>query len=227
MVQRMINREFVSINKRTSIWRGMDALQKYNYQVSANINLYYKDKGNYIDPDIYSERLENGVRIKTDGLIGHQKIEKMISNKADQSRVYKLIRDEMFNFAWPVHVGSINQLRGLILDDRVDLTLIDIAKFYDILDRSKTRECNAKHILEECALGKAFVNEITYNWLYKYRDFSDFVEERGIQLFAKEVAESKYIAEEWIEPAPEQENEYKIKDIYLSNLIFRLNKASV
>lgn len=217
----------LQINKRTKTWRTMGPKERYDYQVQENLNLFYKGEGNYRDPDNYSERIdEAGVRIKTDGLIGHSKIEKIVGDKLKQAEIYKLLREGTYElFAWPVHKGSINQLRGLILDDRVDLTLIDIAKFYEIIDRSETYKYNAQRVKKECKLGTAFANEITYNWLIKYRDFSDFVEKRGLQFLVKEIEESKYIPEEWTNQVPEKENVYKIQDIYLSNLVCRLIKA--
>ncbi|HHX2556937.1 MULTISPECIES: DUF6994 family protein [Staphylococcus] len=82
----------------------------------------------------------------------------------------ELIRgNKMGHLAFPVQKNSLNQLRGILLKDRIDYTLFDIKLFYE----------NTAHL----KLQKAYDQEPTRNWLMSFGTFYQFIERMQLNYF--------------------------------------------
>lgn len=198
--------------------------ERYKYQVCENLEYYFatSKKLNYRDPDDlykkYDEELD--CYFKSDGLCGYKKIEKLTSNIKEQKKLYGLIRNDMYDcLIWPVHVNSINQLRGLILQDRIDLTLLDIKMFYTIINRNKSEDDKTKEIQNECKLGKAFVVDKTYIWLKSFKSFDTFIKSRKLKEFVE--GTSNFYVKDWSEMDLPPEMFCGVTDKYFAQLFYR------
>ncbi len=72
----------------------------------------------------------------SDGLCSYKKICIVRKNQKEIKETYRLLRENMFEcLVWPAYAVSINQMRSnkSTFNDRLDLTLIDIQKFYEIV----------------------------------------------------------------------------------------------
>ncbi|MDD3139097.1 MAG: hypothetical protein PHX08_09010 [Lachnospiraceae bacterium] len=143
------------------------AEEKYNKKVDNNLKVNLNDE-KYNDPDkstLYNCNVEGlTICLAQDGLCGIKEIK--VHSKNIESD-YRLIREGMFDcLVWPAYAMSINQMRSVKYKDRLDLTLIDIQKFYAFV-KSRTEltpEMTAK-IFMECDLGRAYVFPHTFYWL--------------------------------------------------------------
>lgn len=124
-----------------------DPRSKYNEIVKKNLELVTFDE--YRDPDqLFEEEIipvicvpnESRLRLKinmaSDGLCSHKKICIVRKNRKEIKDTYRLLQENMFEcLVWPAYAVSINQMRSnkSTFNDRLDLTLIDIQKFYEIV----------------------------------------------------------------------------------------------
>ena len=195
-----------------------EARKKYDEIVRKNL----RRKGEYKDPDCsYMEDVQvihpflNGegdeisINLASDGVCGIKTIDKMLELYPDvyeeslgRDGLYKLLRKNRFDLLiWPSYATSINQLRYAVFKDRIDLTLLDIEKFYDVIGHEVRRGRNFsmgayKKIEDACRLSKAYLNLHTFAWLCSFEDFSDFVVKRGLKDFV-EYDGKKYHAAAW------------------------------
>lgn len=112
--------------------------------------------------------------------------------------------------AWPSHACSINQLRGCrtIFDDRIDLTLLDIQKFYNLI-KGKSFSVELINAIEKhCCLSMAYLNAKTFAWLCSFSDFDDFIRRNGpcLEYFVTE-ENGKYVAKYWTNNEEKRFNE--------------------
>lgn len=195
--------------------------EKYNKIVKDNItkmenNEITIDKLKlYYDPDNtrVSERLVDNetIRIAQDGLCGIKQVFKLSENPIED---YRLIREGMYDFLyWPKHRVSINQMRWAKFRDRIDLLLLDLEKFYEIVGDNKelTSEICIQ-IKNNCGLGKSYIKPHTFHWLRSFIDFNDFLEKRKLKVFLCE--NEKRI--EW--PSPEKENDKQYYDTLIERV---------
>ncbi|WP_257213222.1 DUF6994 family protein [Mammaliicoccus sciuri] len=103
----------------------------------------------------------------------------------------------MGHLAFPVQKNSLNQLRGILLKDRIDYTLFDIKLFYD----------NAAHL----KLQKAYEQETTRKWLKSFGTFNQFIERMQLNYFVyKDPTTFKY---DVIDLSLPYNNEHCLKEI--------------
>ncbi|SKA65680.1 hypothetical protein SAMN02745111_01165 [Eubacterium uniforme] len=148
---------------------------------------------------------EMEISLAPDAICGDKTIDKMVSlypDEYERKSLYKLIRDNRFDcLIWPTYAISINQMRYAVYRDRVDLTLMDVERFYNIIeDEAKLGNAFSDvafdRIEKECRLSKAYLNFHTLAWMCSFKNFSDFVEKRGLKDFV-EYDGKKYHATAW------------------------------
>lgn len=173
------------------------SIARYNKVVDSNIAYLERlnsikkefDKNKYKDPDLKIETMEiNGLYIdlSTDGLCGINKIIEF-SKEEDIVKNYKLIRENNY-LLWPAYAMSINQQRGFksICDDRIDLLMIDLQKFYNIINEDDKDYFEIiKRIQNDCCLFRAYLNMFTFIWLKSFGTFDKFIEDNHYDKFVK------------------------------------------
>lgn len=174
------------------------AIEKYKKIVGDNLNNLKIET--YIDPDKFTnydcEVDGLTINLAQDGLCGFKELIKHSKNIESD---YKLIREGMFDcLVWPSYAMSINQMRYVKYKDRLDLTLIDIQKFYVIIksDTQLTPEITAK-IFEKCELGRAYVFPHTFYWLRSFMNFNNFIKARNLEAFVDKDKNGNFIANKW------------------------------
>ncbi len=174
------------------------AIEKYTEIVGNNLDNLKEEE--YVDPDKFThyECEVDGLTINLaqDGLCGFKDIKKYSKNIEID---YRLIREGMFDcLVWPTYAMSINQMRYTKYKDRLDLTLIDIQKFYFFvnLDTEITPDLTAI-IYKKCDLGRAYVFPHTFYWLRSFEDFNNFIKNRNLGAFVYKDENEKFIAKKW------------------------------
>lgn len=221
------------------MYKKSDAIERYDKIVLDNINnidniiadgSYYKDPDQIFEEKIYINSkfiIGNGehitIRLASDGLCGIKKIRDYSMNKKAD---YECIRKGMFEcLIWPAYATSINQGRGFksTFDDRLDLMLKDLEKFYDIicngtnLSISLINKINDEH--KGCKLAKTYLNIMTFAWLCSFKDFNDFIVRRNLQAFVKKDINGNYYAKRWT-----NDDENSFNQSYFNELIKRIQK---
>lgn len=170
-----------------------NAKKKYDEKVDRNINFIKTGKlDKCIDPDnrtTYFEQCEGiDILMAQDGLCSLKMIDQFSSNKLID---YILFRHNMFGtLVWPAYAISINQLRRASLQDRVDLLLIDLKRFYSIVNKDTNLTVDiVKQIWANCKLARAYVFPNTYYWLRSFGSFQAFIIERNLKAFIGEDGE--------------------------------------
>ena len=97
----------------------------------------------------------------SDGLCSHKKICIVRKNQKEIKETYRLLRENMFEcLVWPAYAVSINQMRSnkSTFNDRLDLTLIDIQKFYAYMQQNgkSVQEAHHCHTVMHRALEVAY-----------------------------------------------------------------------
>lgn len=192
--------------------------EKYNKKTQKNIDYLETitgtikeqfDINKYVDPDGFIKSTKiNGIDIKlsSDGICG---IEKVIEFSKEDEIVdnYRLIRENRF-LVWPTYAMSINQQRGFknIFDDRIDLLLMDLKKFYSIMKNTPIIDGNSSIInynqvirINECKLARSYLNVNTLIWLLSFNNFENFVDENNLHIFVDESKENndEYMVKNW------------------------------
>lgn len=167
------------------------ARNKYNEIVESNIKALCKNKENELkDPDKYSKYdvMINGLSISLsqDGICSFSKIRQF--SKGDVIKNYVLLRKNMFDcLCWPAYAMSINQMRSAVFKDRMDLLLIDIYEFYEIVSKSTIiSEKIVSEIWERCKLARAYIFPYTFYWLKSFGNFKEFISRRRLKPFLEE-----------------------------------------
>lgn len=144
----------------------------------------------YVDPDKKKrDKCEKtGTILAADGIVSARKLYDLFNgeNNLRWLNEYKNIRDEKnVIIYWPSHNGGINSCKALVFADRIDYTLYDIMKFFEIISQNKEAETVKKKeiIYSQCKLGSAFIKDITYGWLCKFGGFEDFIMSRKLERF--------------------------------------------
>lgn len=177
-----------------SIYKYIDrseARNKYNEIVEANIKALCENKENKLnDPDrnsIYHVNI-NGlmVSLSQDGICSYSKIKKF--SNGDTIKNYMLLRQDMFDcLCWPAYAVSINQMRSARFNDRLDLLLVDLYKFYGIVSRNtEISEETITKIWEKCDLARAYIFPYTFYWLRSFGNFKNFICSRKLKPFLEE-----------------------------------------
>ena len=130
----------------------------------------------YIDPDGYSgegTKDDKKIKLTSDALLSIKRIRNQEGFGKQFVETFKTYRRHPVIY-FPREDGGINQLRALLLEDRIDHTLLDI-----------------KHYLEgecDCILKAAYAKPKTKEWLNCYKDnFRAFVVDTGIsEVFVNE-----------------------------------------
>lgn len=187
------------------------ASKKYTEIVNYNLK---NEFSNYKDPDQNfletvtpiicipnEEKKEITINMSSDGLCSINKIDIICKeNNYIKEEKYKLLRIGMFDcLIWPAYSISINQMRSNkgTCNDRIDLTLIDIQKFYNIVEGQKLSIEILNNIVDQCILGRAYLNSMTFSWLCSFKNFDDFIDKRHLQAYVTEKNNKKYNAEIW------------------------------
>ncbi len=187
------------------------ASKKYNEIVNYNLE---NEFSNYKDPDQNfletvtpiicipnEEKKEITINMSSDGLCSINKIKDICNDNNRIKEMYKLLREGMFDcLIWPAYSISINQLRSNkgTFNDRIDLMLIDIQKFYKIVEGKKMSIEILNNIADKskCSLGRAYLNSITFSWLCSFENFDDFIDKRHLQAYVTK-KNNMYNAEIW------------------------------
>lgn len=188
----------------------MLAEKKYNKKVNDNLKHLHDEE--YKDPDIstlYKCEVDGlTIYLAQDGLCGLKEIKEHSENIESD---YKLIRENMFDcLVWPAYAMSINQMRYAKYKDRLDLTLIDIQKFYAFVrpDTELKLDLTAQ-IFKYCELGRAYVFPHTFYWLRSFMNFNDFIKDRNLGAFVDKDENDKFIAKEWINTENSEKDYFK------------------
>lgn len=175
------------------------ALEKYNKAVSNNLDNI--ESNEYNDPDKISQyfcEINNlKIYLSQDGLCGYKAI---IKHSDDIESDYRLLRENMFDcLVWPAYAMSINQMRYSKFKDRLDLLLIDIQKFYTIINKQKqlTPEIISQ-IMDYCEIGRAYIFPHTFYWLQSFNSFDEFISKRNFEAFIDLDTNNNFIAQNWI-----------------------------
>lgn len=170
-----------------------NAKKKYDEKVEKNIKFIQAGELDAcINPDnrtTYIEQCEGiDILMAQDGLCSLKMINQFSRDKA---RDYVLIRQNMFDvLVWPAYAISINQLRRASFQDRLDLLLIDIEKFYSIVSKDTDLTADiVKKIWGNCKLARAYVFPNTYYWLRSFGSFKSFITQRNFKVFTSEDGE--------------------------------------
>ncbi len=144
----------------------------------------------YVDPDkkMIVRCDKTGTILSADGIVSVNKLYDLFDGKSGKQWIeeYRVIRsEERVCLFWPKHRGGINSCKAVVFDDRLDYTLFDIKRFYEILEEYKGygEQEIKKEVEKQCKLGTAFIKSETYNWLCAFKTFADFVENRGLKKF--------------------------------------------
>ena len=106
---------------------------------------------------------------------------------------------------WPAYAMSINQMRYSKYKDRVDVLLIDIKKFFDIVENKKVLNPElAQTIMNNCDLGRAHIFPHTFYWLLSFNSFQNFIAKRNLKAFVSDVSDIT----KWVEGASFSEEYY-------------------
>lgn len=166
---------------------------KYDEKVEKNINFIKDGKLDAcIDPDnrtTYVEQCEGiDILMAQDGLCSLKMIDQFSKDKLND---YIIIRQNMFGvLVWPAYAISINQLRRASLQDRIDLLLIDLQKFYSIVSKDTNLTVDiVQKIWGDCKLARAYVFPNTYYWLRSFGSFKSFITQRNLKVFIGEDGE--------------------------------------
>ncbi|WMJ86746.1 hypothetical protein [Anaerocolumna sp. MB42-C2] len=188
----------------------MLAEEKYNKKVNYNLKHLKDDEDE--DPDkstLYKCDVDGlTIYLAQDGLCGLKEL-KVHSENIESD--YKLIREGMFDcLVWPAYAMSINQMRYAKYRDRLDLTLIDIQRFYIFVkpDTELTLEITA-NIFKECELGRSYVFPHTFYWLRSFKNFNDFIKDRNLGAFVDKDENDQFIAKEWINTESSEKGYFK------------------
>lgn len=189
------------------------AKQKYDETVDDNIsNLREKENDKYNDSDDLSfyECVVDGLTITfaQDGLCRFNRIKEYSKNIVSD---YELIRKNMFDcLVWPAYAMSINQMRSAKYKDRVDLLLLDIERFYDVVNsKTELTPMITAEIFEKCGLERAYLFPNTFYWFRSFGSFNGFVTSRKLQGFVEKHG-SNFHAEKWTDTNIFDEGYYKV-----------------
>ena len=212
-----------------------DARDKYNSTVEANLSRNIED---YKDPDImFTETIEVvhpflkgkgqselDINLSSDGICGIKTIEALCNKPGISIQdTYKLIRKNRFDcLIWPAYAMSINQMRYSVFRDRLDLTLMDIECFYEVIEKRKFCVEAIGKIQEACKLHRAYLNVYTLAWLCSFESFDDFIKKRGLHIFADFDGEHWHVSN-WAGESVDPGSEDYMK--YFSELLDRLREA--
>lgn len=214
-----------------------EARAVYDGIVDNNIRKRLKD---YQDPDIpyedtiivkksewYSEG-EIRLRMSSDGLCSVTKMQLMCKVDIDLLlKKYVLLRKGMFDcLKWPSYALSINTLRAnRSFNDRIDLTLADIQRFYEVIDKKDISFGVFQDILNnpQLKLRYAYYNVMTFSWLKKFEEFENFISQNKLTEFVEMkngkvvpwIAEEKYkntFCEEYFNELCDRTISYKVSN---------------
>ena len=167
------------------------ARNRYNKIVEDNIKALWENKEDKLkDPDNHSNYdvtiNDLTISLSQDGIFSYSKIKKF-SNE-DVIKNYMLMRKDMFDcLCWPAYAMSINQMRSVKFNDRLDLLFIDLYNFYEIISENpEISEKTITKIWRECELARAYIFPHTFYWLRSFGDFKNFICTRKLNPFLEE-----------------------------------------
>ncbi|EHR83751.1 hypothetical protein NME78_02565 [Staphylococcus epidermidis] len=163
----------------------------------------------------------NHQKCSLDALIGWKPLFRFRNGDKKWLDDLELIRgNRMGHLAFPVQKNSLNQLRGILLKDRIDYTLFDIKLFYD----------NAAHL----KLQKAYEQEPTRKWLKSFGTFNQFIERIQLNYFVyKDPITFKYDVIDLSLPynndkshcLKEIPKKIKLEEAYITNILNYIKKC--
>lgn len=101
-------------------------------------------------------------------------------------KVYEIIRKYEYSghLVWPIHnLPTINSERYQQFRDRVDYTLYDIKKFYDIPTNLRK---DIEDEINKLKLRNVYLTP-SYTWLNTFEDFNDFIENMKLECWCKKI----------------------------------------
>lgn len=111
----------------------------------------------------------NHQKCSLDALIGWKPLFRFRNGDKNGQMTQNLLDKQNGPFSFSSTKNSLNQLREILLKDRIDYTLFDIKLFYD----------NAAHL----KLQKAYEQEPTRKWLKSFGTFNQFIERMQLNYF--------------------------------------------
>lgn len=160
-----------------------------NLKVFKDPDIPYEDTM-IIEKSVVHEENKIDITMSADGLCSVRKIQLMCEN--DECLIlekYILLRKGMFDcLKWPSYALSINRLRAnKAINDRIDLTLADIQRFYEVIYQKKPSLELFCDILNnrQLKLRYAYYNIMTFSWLKQFEDFENFIIQNNLMEFIK------------------------------------------
>lgn len=119
----------------------------------------------YVDPDGYAIKLIGDVQCSADGLLSIKRIYRKYGMSEKAIQEYEYYRKVPI-FYFPQERNGINMLRASVFGDRIDYTLFDLKRRFN---------------MEQCKMTKAYDLPRTKKWISKIGTFENLVNILGIE----------------------------------------------
>lgn len=127
------------------------------------------------------------ISLGLDCICSWKSLYKFHDKKEEWIEDYETIRSNIkSHLIFPRHPDNINTLRGRRLKDRIDLTLFDLKKFYEV-SKDKSDEEFRDYLGKldnkdnELIFLKAYLNNATFLWLRSFSSFIDYCEKNKLK----------------------------------------------
>lgn len=159
-------RQVTGVNLEQTIgYKDPDECDRELYvQLSAKYGL--QQAGRYLVDKVGDQQ----IRLKADALVGCKELAKIADSNAEWKHLYSCVQSDLrLRFLWPVHhVPTINTMRKAKFNDRIDLLLLDLKRYFNN---------------ESCVRQSVYNRDMTCVWLTKFDSFDDFVNQMKLRRF--------------------------------------------
>lgn len=159
-------RQVTGVNLEKAIgYKDPDECDRELYaQLSAKYGL--RQTGRYLVDKVGDQQ----IRLKADALVGCKELAKIADNNVEWKHLYSCVQSDLsLHFLWPVHhVPTINTMRKAKFNDRIDLLLLDLKRYFNN---------------ESCVMQSVYGRDMTRIWLTKFDSFVDFVNQMKLRRF--------------------------------------------
>lgn len=141
---------------------------KYDRELYAQLSVKYglQQVGRYLVDNVGDQQ----IRLKADALVGCKELAKIADSNAEWKYLHKCVQADLsLRFLWSVHhVPTINTMRKAKFNDRIDLLLLDLKRYFSN---------------ESCVMQSVYDRDMTRVWLTKFDSFADFVNQMKLRRF--------------------------------------------
>lgn len=160
------HRQVIGVNLEQTIgYKDPDECDRELYaQLSAKYGL--QQAGRYLVDKVGDQQ----IRLKADALVGCKELAKIADNNVEWKHLYSCVQSDLsLRFLWPVHhVPTINTMRKAKFNDRIDLLLLDLKRYFN----------NKSSVMQS-----VYDRDVTHVWLTKFDSFADFVNQMQLTQF--------------------------------------------